>query len=44
MTAEIKEDMGTQGAMQELYLEYKKKFPRHSSFQAEIKNYFNYEY
>lgn len=42
MAAEIKEDMGTQGAKSEVFSEYKRKFPRHSSFQAEMKKYFNY--
>lgn len=40
ITAEIKEDMGESGAMREIYAEYKRKFPRHSSFQAEMKFYF----
>lgn len=40
ITAEIKEDMGESGAMREIFAEYKRKFPRHSSFQAEMKFYF----
>lgn len=40
MTAEIKQDMGMQDAMQEMYAQYKKKFPRHSSFQGAMKRYF----
>lgn len=40
MVAEIKEGMGMHGARWEIFAEYKKKFPRHSSFQAEMKNYF----
>lgn len=40
MVAEIKEDMGTPGAKQEIFAEYKRKFPRHSSFQKEMKHYF----
>lgn len=43
ITAEIKEDMGIKGAMNEIFAEYKKKFPRHSSFQSEMKKYFNYK-
>lgn len=38
--AEIKEGMGVQGAKQEIFAEYKRKFPRHSAFQAEMRNYF----
>lgn len=41
MVAEIKEDMGTPGARQMVFAEYKRKFPRHSSFQAEMKYYFD---
>lgn len=41
MTGEIKEDMGEQGAKREIFVEYKRKFPRHSSFQREMKDYFN---
>lgn len=40
MAAEIKEDMGEVGAKQMVFREYKKKFPRHSSFQAEMKSCF----
>lgn len=40
MLAEIKEDMGEQGAKRAVFAEYKMKFPRHSSFQAEMKDYF----
>lgn len=40
MTAEIKEDMGAAGEMQRVFAEYKKKFPRHSAFQAEMRGYF----
>ncbi len=40
MAAEIKEDMGEQGARHAMFAEYKGKFPRHSSFQAEMRNYF----
>lgn len=40
LTAEDKEAMGVQGARQEIFAEYKKKFPRHSSFQGEMKSYF----
>lgn len=40
MLGEVKEDMGIKGARQTIFTEYKKKFPRHSSFQAEMKNYF----
>lgn len=40
LTAEDKEAMGIQGARQEIFAEYKKKFPRHSSFQGEMKSYF----
>ena len=38
--AEIKESMGERGAKNEIFLQYKRKFPRHSSFQAEMKKYF----
>lgn len=41
LVAEIKEEMGIQGAKREIFAEYKAKFPRHSSFQAEMKTYFN---
>lgn len=40
MIAEIKEQMGEKGMGQEIFAIYKRKFPRHSSFQAEMKNYF----
>ncbi len=40
MIGEIKEDMGEQGAKKEVFMEYKRKFPRHSSFQSEMKDYF----
>ena len=39
--AEIKESMGETGAKSEIFLQYKRKFPRHSSFQAEMKKYFS---
>ena len=41
MTAEIKEQMGEVGARRKVFEDYKRKFPRHSSFQAEMKNYFD---
>lgn len=41
IVGEIKEDMGQQEAKKCIYEQYKKKFPRHSSFQGEMKNYFN---
>lgn len=34
------EDMGTLGAKQDMFAEYKRKYPRHSSFQAEMRKYF----
>lgn len=40
LVAEIKEGMGEPGAKQMIFQEYKKKFPRHSSFQAEMRSYF----
>ena len=40
MIGEIKESMGTQGAAGSIYRQYKSKFPRHSSFQKEMKDYF----
>lgn len=40
LVAEIKEGMGEAGAKQMIFQEYKKKFPRHSSFQAEMRSYF----
>ena len=33
MVGEIKEDMGTARAREEIFAEYKRKYPRHSSFQ-----------
>ena len=41
IVGEIKEDMRMQGAKRDIYEQYRKKFPRHSSFQGEMKNYFN---
>lgn len=41
MVGEIKESMGVRGARREIFTLYKKKFPRHSSFQGEMKTYFN---
>lgn len=41
IVGEIKEDMGMQGAGRDIYEQYKKKFPRHSSFQGQMKDYFN---
>ena len=41
IVGEIKEDMGMQGAKRNIYEQYKKKFPRHSSFQREMKDYFD---
>ena len=41
MVAEIKEQMGVQGAKREFFAQYKAKFPRHSAFQGEMKKYFN---
>lgn len=38
--AEVKESTGVRGVKMEIYAEYKKKYPRHSSFQAEMKYYF----
>lgn len=40
VTAEIKEDRGVRGAKREMFAEYKRKFPRHSSFQAEMRRFF----
>lgn len=40
IVGEIKEGMGKSGAKQQIYAEYKKKFPRHSSFQSEMRTYF----
>ena len=39
--AEVKESVGEEGIRAEIFAEYKKKFPRHSSFQAEMRTYFN---
>lgn len=41
MVGEIKEQMGETGAKSNIFAMYKKKFPRHSSFQAEMRDYFN---
>ena len=40
LAAEVKESMGESRAKQMIFQEYKKKFPRHSSFQAEMRSYF----
>ena len=40
IVGEIKEDMGKSGAKEKIYTEYKRKFPRHSSFQGEMRTYF----
>ena len=40
MVAEIKENMGMPGAKRMIFVEYKRKFPRHSAFQSEMKYYF----
>lgn len=40
MVAEIKASMGCPNASNEIFQEYRKKFPRHSSFQAEMRSYF----
>ncbi len=40
MAAEIKEDAGVREAKEEMFAEYKRRFPRHSSFQAEMKRFF----
>ena len=40
IVGEIKEDMGKNGAKEQIFAEYKRKFPRHSSFQSEMKTYF----
>lgn len=37
---EVKESRGQQMARQGIYGTYKSKFPRHSSFQAEMRRYF----
>ena len=39
IVGEIKEDMGIQGAKRCIYEQYRKKFPRHSSFQGEMRDY-----
>lgn len=41
IVGEIKENMGLPGSKRKIFEEYKKKFPRHSSFQREMKTYFN---
>ena len=41
IVGEIKEDMGMQDATKYIYKQYKKKFPRHSSFQSQMRDYFN---
>ena len=41
MVGEIKESMGDIGARRIIFAEYQRKFPRHSSFQREMKHYFN---
>lgn len=43
LTAENKEAMGVQGAKREVFAEYKKKFPRHSSFQGEMRSFFGFK-
>lgn len=40
IVGEIKESMGDSGAKGHIFVEYKRKFPRHSSFQREMKQYF----
>lgn len=40
VAAECKESLGEKGAIREVFAEYKNKFPRHSSFQAEMKSFF----
>lgn len=40
MVGEIKEGMGETGAKNRIFADYKSKFPRHSSFQREMKTYF----
>lgn len=40
LVGEIKEGMDQTGAKQRIFQEYRKKFPRHSSFQAEMKSCF----
>lgn len=41
VVGEIKESMGTHGAAREIWTRYKGRFPRHSSFQKEMRDYFN---
>lgn len=41
IVGEIKEGMGIQDATRYIYKQYKKKFPRHSSFQSQMRDYFN---
>ena len=41
IVGEIKEEMGVQGAERYIYEQYRKKFPRHSSFQGEMRDYFH---
>lgn len=38
---EVKESMGISRARREIFAEYKRKYPRHFSFQREMKTYFN---
>lgn len=40
IVGEVKEGMGEHGAKGHIFAEYKCKFPRHSSFQKEMKQYF----
>ena len=40
MLAEIKKEKNIIGDSKELYYQYKKKLPRHSAFQTEMKRYF----
>jgi hypothetical protein len=40
MVAEIKMSRENQNSKKEIFMTYKKKFPRHSSFQTEMKKYF----
>ena len=40
MIAEIKKEKNIIEDSKELYYRYKKKFPRHSAFRAEMKRYF----
>lgn len=41
IVCEIKESMGYQKVKETVYEQYKKKFPRHSAFQREMKYYFD---